>query len=50
MLQNDIALLAGMHRHGAASKANVGRFVCVCLHVKAQLPCLREGKGTASGH
>lgn len=31
-----------------------GWFVCVCLHIRAQLPCLlvseHEGKGTASGH
>lgn len=54
MLQNDIASLAGICRHGAASKANTGGFVCVCLHIRAQLPCLlvseRERKGTASGH
>lgn len=53
MLRNDIASLAGMHRHRAESRAHrVG--LSVCLLSRAQLPCLlvseHKGKGTASGH
>lgn len=49
MLQNNIASRAVMRRHGAVRKANTGGFVCVCLHIRAQLAlsaCFRaQGKG-----
>lgn len=35
MLQNGIASPAGMCRHGATSKANIGGFVCVFAHQSA---------------
>lgn len=54
MLKNDIASLAGVHKHGAARRANTDGFVCVCLHIRVQLSCLlvseHEGKVTGSNH